>query len=266
MSDASLSEYRILADALAERSGEIARQYFRKSTTAATLKADHSPVTQADLAIETELRERIRAQYPQHRIIGEEAGDAGGDSRYCWILDPIDGTRAFACGKPSFTTLIGLLDDGEPVLGIIDQPITGERWVACRGEGGWLATGTEPLPLATSANADMSMARLATTSPYLFTQTQYERFEVLRRATAIHSYGGDAYQYGLLAAGHIDIVVEAGLKPYDILPLLPVLQEAGAAISDWQGNPLIPMDPGSGECEVLATANASLHGQVLALL
>ena len=206
----------------------------------------------------------IQQQHSSHGIIGEEWGNHQSDAEYQWILDPIDGTRAFACGIPTFGTLIGLRHKGEMLLGIINQPISGERWVGVAGKPSlYRSANTAPMPIATSSCAALSHARLATTSPYLFSEVQKPRFERLRRATAIQNYGGDCYNYALLASGHIDVVVEAGLNPYDILPLLPILHGAEAVITDWEGGELNLASP---KLDVLVSSNHALHREALQVM
>ncbi len=238
---------------LADASGAILRDSFRQPELQATLKADASPVTQADRTVEARLREMIQDTFPDHGILGEEFDPHQPNAPYQWVLDPIDGTRAFACGVPTFSTLIGLLHHGIPVLGVLDQPITRERWIGGVGDSTY----------HTSRITTLAQARLATTSPYLFTDTQRPAFERLRRTTAIQNFGGDGYNYALLASGHIDLMIEAGLKPYDLLPLLPILSDAGAGVTDWNGQPL---DLKAASLDVLVSANDALHQQALALM
>ncbi|TAE81502.1 MAG: inositol monophosphatase family protein [Alphaproteobacteria bacterium] len=254
-----LSSYFSFAHQLADQACEIAQSFFRNAAHDAELKADSSPVTLADKLIEHALRERIMHQYHYHGIIGEEAHAHQADADYQWIIDPIDGTRAFASGIPTFSTLIGLMHRKEMLLGVVVQPFTQERWW---GDNNTARTHNKPL--CGAATRMLHHAKLATTSPFLFKDEEYAVFDFLRRHTAIQNYGGDAYNYMMLASGHIDVVLEAGLKPYDILPLLPILRGARAMISDWHGRPLCVSELiHNDSINVLATANKALHERTL---
>lgn len=249
-----LNELLGFAHELADLAQPIARRYFRKPL-AAERKADASPVTAADREIETVLRQTIGARYPEHGIVGEEHGAQAAQRDWVWLLDPIDGTKAFLCGLPLFGTLIGLLHHGTPVLGVFEAPATRERWL---GAQGGVSTGNGD-PIKTSACAQLDEARLAATSPDMFDVEERARFDALSAACALRRFGGDAYAYALLASGHLDLVVEADLKPYDILPLVPIIEGAGGVVSDWQGEALRL----SGNGRVLACANARLWQQAL---
>jgi len=228
-----------LAERLADTAGAAIRPYFRAPHGLET-KADLSPVTLADRAAEAAMRALISAECPGDRIIGEEFGTSEGTSSRAWVLDPIDGTRAFIAGRPIFGTLIALVIDGWPVLGIIDQPIIGERWLGVIGR----PTLFNGQPARTRACASLAGASIATTSPHLFDDHQADHFIALARAAAGGSmrqgpiYGGDCYNYACLASGHLDIVVEAGLKLHDFAALVPVVEGAGGRMCDWAGEPL----------------------------
>lgn len=208
------------------------------------------PVTAADRAAETAMRTLIAAQYPDHGIAGEEYGDTAGGGRFVWSLDPIDGTRAFMCGLPCWTTLVALLDDGQPILGLIDAPALDERYLGHAGAPGLAASGCRRL----------AEARLSTTDPYLFDETEAEGFANLRRAARVTRYGLDAYAYARLAAGDIDLVAEAGLKPHDYNALIPVVRAAGGTIGDWQGRAEF------ADGRILAAATPALFGEAVAAL
>jgi inositol-phosphate phosphatase/L-galactose 1-phosphate phosphatase/histidinol-phosphatase len=246
-----------LAESLADVSAPIVRRHFRTALDVDD-KADKSPVTLADREVETALRARIREAAPSHGIIGEEHGRENEDAEFVWVLDPIDGTKAFITGRPTFGTLIALLERGRPVLGILDQPITGERWVGVRGE----PTRHGGRTLRTRACASLAGARLSTTGPQYFSAEGRRAFEHLAAATRFTTYGGDCYQYGLLAMGGIDLVVEGGLKLYDFAALVPIVEGAGGIMSDWAGRPL---DLTSGG-DVIACGDPSLHAAALARL
>lgn len=222
-----------LAGRLADAAGAAIRPYFR-AEHGLEAKDDSSPVTLADKAAEAAMRRLIIAERPMDAIIGEEEDDRPGTSGRTWVLDPIDGTRSFIVGRPIFGTLIALLEDGWPVLGIIDQPVIDERWLG--------VTGRETLFNGKPAHArtcrELSKALLATTSPALFTDDQLHAFEHVDAAVMSTVLGGDCYNYGLVASGHLDLVIEAGLKLHDFAALVPVVEGAGGRMCDWQGDPL----------------------------
>jgi len=192
------------------------------------------PVTDADREAETAIRRMIEAEHPDHGIEGEEHGARRGSGRWGWSLDPVDGTRAFVCGLPSWTTLIALLDEGRPVLGLIDAPALDERYVAAPGSG-LLHRAGGAAPLKARGCTALAEARLSTTDPYLFRGEEGEAWERVRGRVRTVRYGLDAYGYARLAAGSIDLVMEAGLKPHDYNALIPVVRAAGGAIGDWRG-------------------------------
>lgn len=222
-----------LAERLADAAGAAIRPYFR-AEHGLEAKDDASPVTLADKEAEAAMRRLIIAERPMDAIVGEEEAAREGSSGRTWVLDPIDGTRSFIVGRPIFGTLIALLEDGWPVLGIIDQPIIGERWLG--------VTGRETLfngkPAAARTCRELSQALLATTSPALFTDDQLHAFEHVDAAVMSTVLGGDCYNYGLVASGHLDLVIEAGLKLHDFAALVPVVEGAGGRMCDWQGDPL----------------------------
>jgi inositol-phosphate phosphatase/L-galactose 1-phosphate phosphatase/histidinol-phosphatase len=199
-------------------------------------KADATPVTLADRAGEQAMRRILTAEVPQDGVVGEEFGASEGRSGRQWVLDPIDGTAAFLAGRATFGTLIALLVDGFPVLGVIDQPVLAERWLGVAGERTTL-NGRE---VATRACPELSHAALATTGPQHFSQEEGDVFMALAQATDHKRMimGGDCYNYAMLASGHLDIVCEAGLKLYDFAALAPVVEGAGGTLCDWNGEPL----------------------------
>lgn len=222
-----------LAQRLADAAGAAIRPYFR-TEHGLEAKDDASPVTLADKAAEAAMRRLIIAERPMDAIIGEEEPDRMGSSGRTWVLDPIDGTRSFIVGRPIFGTLIALLEDGWPVLGIIDQPIIAERWLGVTGR----ATLFNGAPAESRTCRELSKALLATTSPALFTDDQLHAFEHVDAAVLSTVLGGDCYNYGLVASGHLDLVIEAGLKLHDFAALVPVVEGAGGRMCDWQGDPL----------------------------
>ncbi|MDY7097899.1 MAG: inositol monophosphatase family protein [Pseudomonadota bacterium] len=248
------SEDLALANALADAAGSVIRPFFRGDFDQER-KADRSPVTEADRAAEAAMRKLIEERFPDDGIIGEEYGTRNESAGRQWVLDPIDGTISFMAGRPIFGTLIALMQDGWPVLGVIDQPIARERWVGQLGQG----TTFNGKPVTTRPCKDLREGSLATSSPHYFNPDQAVAYMQLAEVMGGNErqgaiiYGGDCYNYGLLASGHIDVICEAGLAIYDYAALVPVVEGAGGTMSDWQGNPL---DADSARVE---------QGQVLAL-
>lgn len=242
-----MEAFTLFAEKLADRAGEIARAAYG-NVQAGTQKADKSLVTDTDKAIEAALSEMIASVYPDHGIFGEELGRTNPDARYQWVIDPIDGTNAFIAGIPTFTTLVALCDNEKPVLGIIDQPISSERWVSSIITRTTHATRNAPL--------------FATTSTDFFTPAQADAFARARKKAGAVIRHGDAYLYGKLASGHIDVVIDAGLKPYDFAALMPIVEAAGGVITDWDGKPLTLASNG----EVIACREPSLHRELQRIL
>ncbi len=226
-----------LANRLADAAGDAIRPLFRGDWQAEQ-KEDHSAVTEADRAAEAAMRQLLESERADDGIIGEEYGATREHAARQWVLDPIDGTQSFVAGRPIFGTLIALLQDGWPVLGIIDQPILGERWVGVIGE----PTMFNGKPVKTRACRALEGASVATTSPHAFAEEDVDAYlRVVAKAYPKRPwpvYGGDCYNYGLLASGHVDIVIESGLKLHDFAALVPVVEGAGGTMSDWQGHPL----------------------------
>jgi len=246
-----------LAQRLADAAGAAIRPYFR-ADHGAEAKADLSPVTRADREAEEAMRRLIVAERPMDGIIGEEFGVREGTSGRQWVLDPIDGTRAFIAGRPIFGTLIALIEDGWPMLGVLDQPITKERWLGVAGR----TTLFNGKPAATRICRDLKDAILATTSPALFGDDQLHAFEHLDGAVMSTVLGGDCYNYGCVASGWMDIVVEAGLKLHDFAALVPIVEGAGGRMCDWQGDPLHAGSNG----EVIAAGDPARIDDILDLL
>lgn len=251
------NELFTFASYLADEAALISRKYFRNLSDIAT-KENLTPVTIADREIELRLREIIKANYPDHAVIGEEFANQSGNNRYSWVLDPIDGTVAFSSGKPTFTTLIALLEDNEPIFSIIDQSIINERFCGLIGDSAFL----NGKKLTTSKIVNLTDCRLNATTPYMF-KTEFERkfFEKVKQSVRMTSFGGDAYAFALLASGYIDVIVEADLQYYDVAALIPVITAAGGVITDWSGNAIT--QDFNGQC--LACANIELHQQIINL-
>ncbi|MEM7652396.1 MAG: histidinol-phosphatase [Pseudomonadota bacterium] len=249
--------YVAFAERLADLARPVARRYFRTGVSA-DRKSDASPVTRADREIEQLLRETIRSQFPDHGIQGEEYGIENGDAEYLWVLDPIDGTKSFTIGKPTFGTLIALLRSKQPILGIIDQPITAERWVGAVGKTSTL----NGAPSTSRPCASLEEAVLTCTSPGLIAPEDKAAFDRVEHAVRYPVWGGDCYIYGLLASGHVDLVIEGGLKAHDWSALIPVIEGGGGIITDWQGRPLTLNSDG----RVVAAGSPEVHKQAVALL
>lgn len=252
-------ELAAFAHRLADASGQVVRKYFRQ-TFAVEGKEDSSPVTRADRETEQALRVLIEAEYPSHGIFGEEYGVAHQEAEYLWVLDPIDGTRAFACGKPIFATLIALLHKGVPVLGVIDQPILNERWVGIKGVGTTL--NGQPCRTRSCATLDEAVAILSPNQMLKDTGFDPEPFRRFDKKAKTISLGGDAYAYALIASGWADLALETSLKLYDVAALVPVLEGAGGVITDWQGRALGANLDGT----VLAAGNRTLWEAAFSLL
>lgn len=223
-------EFAGFFDELADAARVIARRYFRKSFSIDD-KDDKSPVTQADREIEQKLRVLIKQKFPAHGIIGEEFGSENDTAEFVWVIDPIDGTKAFATGCPTFGTIIGLAHNSKPVVGLIEQAFTKERWFGitnqfCRHNG---------KPAKVAPPRSLSAARLFSTSPDMFSGEYEENYKALRRAVKWARFGADCYAYGLAALGWADLVVERDLKVYDIFGAVPIIAGAGGIVSDWQG-------------------------------
>jgi inositol-phosphate phosphatase/L-galactose 1-phosphate phosphatase/histidinol-phosphatase len=245
------------AERLADAGAAVARRYFR-TPVGVDDKADQSPVTIADREAEAAIRALIREAYPDHGIVGEEHGAERPGAEHVWVIDPIDGTRSFITGRPTFGTILALLRDGRPILGIIEQPALGERWVGARGR----PTTHNGRPVRTRECPDLAHAVLSTTSPHFFEDGPAAAFERVRRACRMTMYGGDCYIYGLLASGFGDLVIEATLKAHDFLPLVCVLEGAGGLITDWRGAPLTL----ESDDKVVAAGDRRAHAAALALL
>jgi histidinol phosphatase-like enzyme (inositol monophosphatase family) len=223
------------------------------------LVAGFDPVTEADRAVEDAIRAGLAQRFPNHAILGEERGETG-SGRYRWVIDPIDGTRAFISGQPMWGTLVGFQVDGRPVAGWMHVPVLDETWVATPA-GGSVIRADGPRPVGVSAVTELSEAILLCTHPSMFEAGPSRTgFEALEASVRLSRFSGDCLNYGLLAAGHADLVVENGLAPYDILPLLPILAAAGAVVTDLEGAE--PLEGGF----VVAAATPQLHAQALRVL
>ena len=231
------------AGRLADSAQEITLKHFRAGGIVENKKTeqDYDPVTDADRGAETAIRNLIEAERPGDGILGEEHGEIISENGYCWILDPIDGTRAFVAGLPVWTTLIALCGpDGTPLIGVIDQPYLGERYLGWPGGAALETNDGVRVPLKVSRVDDLRKARIATTDPFIMNPAEQGAWTHLRHTAQIVRYGLDAYAYARLAAGSIDLVAEGGLAPYDAAALIPVVRGAGGLACDWHGNPAMP--------------------------
>jgi len=217
------------------------------------------PVTEGDRAAEIAIRAVIQQHFPDHGILGEEHGSVGLDREYVWVIDPIDGTRAFISGVPVWGTLIGLYRNGEAVMGLIDQPFTGERYFADGAVSRYSGPDGSKV-LSARPCESLSDAILFTTSPHLFVDGRKARFEAVQEKVRLFRYGCDCYAYALLAAGHIDLVVECGLKPYDVGGLIPVIEQAGGIITTWDGG------PAENGGEIIAAGSRKVYDAAMAVL
>ncbi|MET0249128.1 MAG: histidinol-phosphatase [Sphingobium sp.] len=246
-----------LANRLADAAGAAIRPFFRARYDT-DYKSDKSPVTEADRAAEAAIRAILEKERPADGIIGEEYGAVREDAERVWVLDPIDGTKSFIGGRPIFGTLVALMQAGWPTIGIIDQPIARERWAGMMGQ----PTTFNGQPVTTRACRALDEAILASTAPQLFPGCSGEHFSILARQCRDTLWGGDCYNYGLVASGHVDIVVEAGLKLHDLAALVPIVEGAGGRMCDWAGEPLTADSDG----QVIALGDSARLDDVLEAL
>ena len=257
MPEIDLDTLLAFAQHLADAAGEVIRPYFRKPLVVSD-KPDLSPVTAADRAAEETMRRLIEKQFPAHGILGEEFGRVREDAELVWVLDPIDGTKSFISGVPLFGTLIALTRAGRPILGIIDQPVLRERWTGAAGRPTTLnsvAVGCRPCP-------GLAAATLFATTPDMFKGEDDAAFARVSAAVKLVRFGADCYASGLLAAGFVDLVLEASLKPYDFCAIVPVVEGAGGAATDWRGGGLDLASDGL----ILVAGDRRTHDAALALL
>jgi inositol-phosphate phosphatase / L-galactose 1-phosphate phosphatase / histidinol-phosphatase len=250
-----------LAQRLADESGKVIAQYFRADFHMED-KQDQSPVTIADKEAEKAIRAILKQERPDDGIHGEEFGSAEGSSGYLWVLDPIDGTKSFVTGRPIFATLIGLVYNGEAVLGVINQPIIGDRWIGVKGQG----TTHNGQPVRVRECPDITKTRISTTGPEFFELEDYLRlYRFLKQEGLFSQYGGDSYSYGCLASGWLDAALEGHMKLHDYAALIPIIEEAGGIITDWQGKPL-PLNPTFDNRQVIASGDEALHRRLCGVL
>lgn len=257
LSAEQLAEYQAFAEQLADAAAAAIQPYFRAPLAVEDKGGRlYDPVTAADKAAERAMRELIRARYPEHGILGEEEEATAGSSALTWVLDPIDGTRAFITGLPLWGTLIALNDGQRPLLGVMNQPFTGERYVGTPA-GAW----RNGEALQTRACASLASARLMCTTPDMFdTPARRQAFDAVAAQAQLLRFGGDCYAYCMLASGFVDAIVEASLQPYDIQALMPIVEGAGGVVTAWDG--------GSAQNggAVIACGDPRLHAQLVELL
>ncbi len=231
-------DFAAFVDQLAGAAGDAILPFFRTTLSVENKSRGESfdPVTAADRAAEMAMRTMIRKQFPEHGIIGEEYGDERTDAEYVWVLDPIDGTKSFISGMPAWGTLIALTREGEPVYGMMSQPFTRERFTGDGGAARYRGP-TGERTLRARRCAALNDAILMTTSPLLMSADERAAFERVEKSARLSRYGGDCYAYCMLAAGHVDLVIECRLKPYDVIPLIPIIAGAGGVITTWDGGP-----------------------------
>lgn len=257
-----LEDFAAFAEDLASAAGQTVLKYYRRP-----LQVDDKagggtfdPVTEADRAAETIMREMIARRFPGHGIAGEEFPDTAPNAEHLWVLDPIDGTKSFILGFPAWGTLIGLMHEGKPVLGVMSQPFTGELFVGFGGQAHYRGP-AGARRLKTRACPALDQAMLTTTSPQLIEdEADLSRYRALETRVRLARYGGDCYGYCMLADGQIDLVAETGLKMHDIAPLVPIIEGAGGRVTDWRGGP-----PANGG-RILAAGCAALHEAALEIL
>ncbi len=254
----NLDDLVSFANHLSDESARVIKQYFRKSIYIEN-KKDESPVTVADKNTELKIRELISNKYPTHGILGEEFDAKDIDSEYLWVIDPIDGTRSFIAGHKDFGTLISLLHNKKPIIGIINCPMHEERWVGIHGE----KTKMNGQIVKTSNKQNIDQSYLSSTGLYMFDNDNFKKgFEKIIDTTRYHRFGGDCYNYGLVASGYIDIVIENMLKIHDYMALIPVIEGAGGKITDSSGN-MIGFDSNGS---VVVSANEELHSQLINII
>ena len=259
-SDPEFEPLLATAHSLADRAGAVILPHFRTGGAVDHKGGDlFDPVTAADRDAEQAIRASLAASHPTHGVLGEEFDALNPGAEYCWMIDPIDGTRSFILGLPLWGTLIGLTRGGVPLLGVMDQPFTGERFWSGQTESFFRHGGANRTIRVRSCGA-LSEALLATTSTDFFTNAELERFGELSRKVRLRRYGGDCYNYCLLAMGHIDLVVEAGLKPFDIVALIPIIERAGGIVTNWEGGNA--KDGG----RILAAGDKRIHAEAMKVL
>jgi histidinol phosphatase-like enzyme (inositol monophosphatase family) len=251
----------VFAQLLADAAGEVIRPYFRRKIEVIDKGGVlFDPVTAADKGAEEAIRALISAERPADGVLGEEFGKIEGTSGRLWVIDPIDGTRAFITGNTQWGTLIALNEGGQPVLGVLDQPVTRERFIGTTACSEML-TPDGATKLATRPCAGLSEAVLMTTHPWdYFDAAEQTAFRRLAHSARLTRFGGDCYAYALLTMGFVDLVVESGLKPWDIQAIIPIVEGAGGLVTDWRGGPCAEGG------RVIAASDKRVHAEALKIL
>jgi len=254
-------DFAAFVEELATVSGETIRPFFRTALGVEnkSLSGGFDPVTAADRAAEAAMRALIKKTFPAHGILGEEFEAERPDAEYVWVLDPIDGTKSFICGLPAWGTLIALTRRGEPIYGMMHQPFTREQFTGDGSSASYRGPAGDRA-LRTRGCAGLSAAVLLTTSPLLMREDDRRAFRRVEESVQLSRYGGDCYAYCMLAAGHVDLVIETGLKPYDVLPLIPIIEGAGGIVTTWDNG-----RPHAGG-KIVAAGDKRAHAQAMAVL
>ena len=246
-----------LANKCADASGKIIKKYFRKKIKI-NLKKDNTPFTKADIEAEKIIRELILKQEPNCGFVGEETGTVNMNREYCWVVDPLDGTKSFITGKPSFGTLIGLLKNNKPVLGILNQPILNERWVGIAG----VETKYNNKKVRVRKCKSIKGAKMYATSPMMFQGRNKKIYKNVRAKIGECLFGADCYSHGLMSLGFVDVILEANLKPWDYIASASIISGAGGKITDWNDNDLNLQSDG----RILATGDSNIHKQIIKII
>jgi histidinol phosphatase-like enzyme (inositol monophosphatase family) len=259
-------DFAAFVEKLADTASETILPFFRTALGAEdkSLGGMFDPVTEADHAAETAMRRLIQTTFPHHGIIGEEFGTVNAQAEFVWVLDPIDGTKSFIAGLPMWGTLIGLLHHGQPSYGMMVQPFTQERFSGDGRAATWRGPGLHhrmtERKLTTRHCENLTKATLMTTSPLLYTEEKLAKFQRVEAVARLSRYGCDCYAFAMLASGHVDCVIESGLQPYDIAPLVPIIEGAGGIVTSWSGD-----SPAQGG-DIIASGTKSIHETVLKML
>jgi len=259
-------DFAAFVERLADTASDMILPFFRTALGAEDKNAGgmFDPVTEADHAAEAAMRRLIEDTFPHHGIIGEEFGSIRSEAEFVWVLDPIDGTKSFIAGMPIWGSLIGLLHNGSPTYGMMVQPFTRERFIGDGRRAHWRGPGLDHAiverRLKTRACAALAGATLVTTSPLFYSEEKLEAFRRVEARVRLSRYGGDCYAFAMLAAGHVDCVIEAGLKTYDIAPLVPIIEGASGIVTDWDGA------SATRGGDIVASCNRKIHEEVLTLL
>jgi myo-inositol-1(or 4)-monophosphatase len=258
----AIREYLDIAVSVAEAVGPIALRYFRNPVDVEDKSGGRAfdPVTRADKEVEANIRADLERHFPGHGILGEEEAEREADSPYRWVIDPIDGTRAFISGVPAWGILLGLTFDEACLVGVMHQPYLGETFLGS-AEGAWVRRAGKEQAIQTSRTNEIASAIVYCTHPSTFSKSEdLHRFEQVADKSRMMRFGGDCYSHCLLAHGQIDLVIEGSLEPYDIIPLIPIIEGAGGVVTNWQGG-----DASRGGL-IIAAANPELHSQALETL